>query len=247
LLYNIKMKIKSLKENELLKDFIYSSEKTKDNFEKFYILTTNKDIKEEIPYIIKIKENKYNILDIIIEIPEINKLLAVNDKKENIIYTENNIFEILEYEKDLYKLNRSINDITKIIKEIDFSIVDKLLNILYEFKRIIYEYEVSINILNDEKLKEIIKDINQNIKNIEKTIIMKGEYLDMKTNRILTILSLITFPILLVSAWFGANFPKKQMKFMTWEYSYITVLIICIIFVIYCVYIFRNDIRTMMI
>jgi Mg2+ and Co2+ transporter CorA len=247
LLYNIKMKIKSLKENELLKDFIYSSEKTKDNFEKFYILTTNKDIKEEIPYIIKIKENKYNILDIIIEIPEINKLLAVNDKKENIIYTENNIFEILEYEKDLYKLNRSINDITKIIKEIDFSIVDKLLNILYEFKRIIYEYEVSINILNDEKLKEIIKDIKENIKNIEKTIIMKGEYLDMKTNRILTIISLITFPILLISAWFGANFPKKQMKFMTWEYSYITVLIICIIFVIYCVYIFRNDIRTMMI
>jgi len=243
------MKIKSLKENELLKDFIYSSEITKENYEKFYILTTNKNIKEEIPYIVKIEGNKYNVLNIIIEIPEINKYLAIKEKKEdeNIIYTDTNIFDILEYEKDLYKLNRSINEIKKIIKDIDFSIVDKLLNILYEFKRIIYEYEVSINVLNDEKLKEIIKQINQNINNIQESIMMKGEYLDMKTTRLLTILSLITFPILVLSAWFGANFPKKQMKFMTWEYSYITVITICIIFVIYCVYIFRNDIRILMI
>ena len=243
------MKIKSLKENIELKEFIYSSEYTKDNYEKLYILEINneKEIKDEIPYIINMKGKKEEINGTNIEIPKITKYIGVYDKKEDIIYTEGDIYILLKYEEDLYKLNKEINNIKKLINSLSFNLIDKVLNILNGFNTIIYEYEKSINIVGDEKLKEIIKNINENIKNIQETVIMKGTYLDMKTTRILTIVTLITFPILILTSWFGTNFPKNQMKFMMWEYSYMTLLIICIIFIILFLYIFRNDLRILLI
>tara|TARA_Y100000389_G_C17446090_1_gene511683 strand:+ start:668 stop:1378 length:711 start_codon:yes stop_codon:yes gene_type:complete len=231
--------IKSFKENKDLNDFIYSSEKTRGNYEKFYILTMEEDIKINPPFIMKIKGHKYNE----IELPSINKYLAIYDNEDDIIYTENDIYKVLEYEKDLYKINRVINDIRKEVKNLNFSEVDIILTIISELKNVIYEYEKSINILNDEKLKEIIIDLSKNTKEVEENIIMKGTYLDMKTTRLLTIISLITFPILVLSGWFGTNFPKNQMIFMRWEYSYLTITIICILFLILCIYLFRNDLR----
>ena len=245
------MIINSLKDNNELKDLVYSSEITKGDYEKFYILkieeNENENELENIPYILKIKGLKDTIRKIDIKIPTIIKYLGVYNNKTEKIYTDSDIYKLLEYEKDLYKINKEINNIKKAIQYLDFSLVDKVLNLIYKLKNIIYEYETSIKVLNDEKLNKIIKNININIKNIQDNIMIRATYLDMKTSRILTIVSLMTFPILLVTAWFGTNFPNDQMKFMNWKYSYISLIIFCILFLIFSLYLFRNDLRILLI
>lgn len=233
--------------NNLDKDFIYSSDKSYKNLSKFYILKLVTQKEEEIlsnpPYIlinplysnIKVLKNEYII-------PGLIKELAVYDKNTKILYTNGKLESFNEYASDLYKIQRLINILRNNIDKLEFYMIKNMNFIMNKINELIVEYKYSINMINNEKLSNILTDINQDINNFEFILSNRSNYIDSQTSRILTIITLMTFPLVVVGGWFGMNFSKKQMIFLNYKYGYIITLIICLIYIISCIYIFKDDI-----
>jgi Mg2+ and Co2+ transporter CorA len=227
-----------------MNSFIFSSEKTKGDLQKIYIISLidNEIIKNNPPFILFTKGYNIEVSNINIIIPSIKMDLVVYNKKTKKIYSNSNLIGLFNYEQDLYKIDKIINTIKKKIPDLTFNILDIVLKSLEKLRILLYDYELSINMIEDKTTKNIYNKVYKNITDTHQLIIIKANYLDMKTNRILTIITLITFPLLVLSGWFGANFPKKQMVFLNWKHSYIVVICIMIIFILICLYLFKDDI-----
>lgn len=239
------MKIEKIGKN--FNDFVYSSEITRKEYSKFFIIKLDQKTVENIPFTLFQQQETFDIFENKIIIPSITKELAIYDQENDIIFTNGNVMNIKEYEQDLYKIDKIINNIKIFIHKLKFSILDFILQILEKINLILYDYYMSIQVINDDTLIHIYDKIKNNLKDTQDAVLTKGTYLDMKTNRFLTIISLITFPILMLSGWFGTNFPKNQMIFLTWKHSYLTITILCIIFMLLCLYIYKDDLKVLII
>lgn len=233
------------KEKKGSREFINSSlrDDAELGLEKIYLvqLVWDDDQDQSPPY--KLIRNGYVLKNPRkIVIPSVKKELMVYDNKEQKIYTNADLSLIDRYAEDLNKLERILQDITATLDGVQFYMIDDLIVALDHIRFILLEYEGSIRHFNYPEVKDIHKNVLNILDSLEGSLMNRATYLDMKTGRTLTIVSIIFFPALFVAGWMGMNFGKKQMAFLRWKYSYITTLIVLITFMSIVTYFYRNDI-----
>jgi Mg2+ and Co2+ transporter CorA len=242
-------------------EFIFSNKKhmfhklLHSNLYKLKIITLKE--KSESVYIQKIIGYNKDKLFYNIEVPDLYTELIViqkNEKNKLTLYTssiEKNInFKklFINYLDDIAILIRILKELEKYINVIEFYLLDDFYKTLdkINFHLIEYEesyYDISIYLKqeNDDVYKNLIL-LRNRVNSMYDTATRKATYLDMKTSRSLTIVTLITFPILITCSWFGTNFPNNQMVFMNSKHSYIIFIILTFIFLILIINFFRKDI-----
>lgn len=227
------------------RDFIYSSKRENKELglKKIYIIQPIWDGSigsTEPPFSLQregyVIENPVKIV-----IPALRKEMMVYDNKEQRIYTNADLSIIDNYASDLNKIERILFDILTSIDKIEFYMLDNLLNGLDKIRYILTEYEGSIRHFNNTEIRNTHENVKNVMSNLETTIMTRASYLDMRTGRILTIVTIIFFPALFVAGWMGMNFSKKQMRFLNWEYSYITTLVVISIFITLMAYSYRRE------
>lgn len=236
---------------EDIKKFLESSKKSEGNLEKFYILTIIQDSKEleEIknnpPYKIIIPfYNDIEVLKIKLDIPGLIKDIAIYNNETKEIYTDviDYKLKIENYKEDLYKILRLIKIIRDNISNLEFWMMKQVYNILDNINKLIYEYDYSINIVGNYKLRSLIREIKTDFNNLDSLLSNRSDFIDSQTGRLYTIMSIISLPLIFTAAWFGMNFDtKEQMLFTKYSYSYLIVSILCISYMIVCFYVFGND------
>ena len=179
-------------------------------------------------------------------------VIQINNKNEKTIYTSSSTINIknifINYLDDISLLIRILKELDKYMNVIEFYLLDDFYKTLDKITYHLTEYEESYYDISTH-LKEENNDVFNNLKLLRNRVdsmyniaVRKATYLDMKTSRILTIITIITFPILITCSWFGTNFPKNQMVFLNSKYSYIVFITLTILFLIIIIYIFRKDI-----
>lgn len=233
------------KEKEGSREFINSSirENKELGLEKIYLIQLIWDdsaVKKNPPFTL-IRPGYTTTQPRKIVIPSLKKELIVYDNIEQKIYTDADLSIIDRYPEDLNKIERILQDITSSLDGIEFYMIDNLIGAIDRIRFILLEYEGSIQHFNYPEIKKIHKNTLNILDNLETSLMNRATYLDMKTGRMLTIVSIIFFPALFIAGWMGMNFGKRQMAFLRWEYSYITTLIVLIVFMSIVSYYYRND------
>ena len=233
--------------NQNVKEFIFSNLSKTEQLTKLHIISLEKLKTKEKSTLYY--QNKPSYTELEITLPEFHIYTIIIDVDK--LYTDIVDFNVKDiyqnYIKDLSKFIRIIQEIESKLHELQFYMIDRYLSIISTIKSYLRYYQDSYLIMSNqfessEIIDGLIITVNQRIDKLNSDVLMKGTYIDIKTSRILTIISLITFPILMMATWFGANFPKSQMIFLNSKHSYKITIIVCIIFIISMFSIFWNDI-----
>jgi len=242
-------------------EFIFSNKKNtlhnslNSNLYKLKIIT----LKEKLEDVYIQKINGYNKknqdkLFYNIDVPDLYTeliVIQINNQNKTTIYTSSsinfkNIF--IHYLEDISLLIRILKELDKYINVIEFYLLDDFYKTLDKITYHLTEYEESYYDISTY-LKEENDNVYNNLKLLRERVdsmyniaTRKAAYLDMKTSRALTIITIITFPILITCSWFGTNFPSNQMIFMNSKHSYIIFIILTLIFLLIVIYFFRKDI-----
>lgn len=233
------------------KQFLESSINSSGNLEKFYILTLVQDSKElegiieNPPY--RIIEPIYSNIEVLgtkLNVPGLIKDIAIYNHKTREIYTDidNYNIKIEAYKEDLYKIIRLIQIIRNNISNLEFWMMKTVYNILDNINKLIVDYDNSINLIGNYKLRSLIRQIKTNFNNLDSLLSNRSSFIDSQTGRLYTIMSIISLPLIFTGAWFGMNFDTKgQMLFTRYNYSYLIVSILCTSYIILCFYTFGKD------
>jgi len=233
--------------NQNVKEFIFSNLSKTEQLTKLYVVSLKKLNSKQTSTLYYQKKSSYTDLEI--TIPEFHIYTIIIDVDK--LYTDIVDFNVKDiyqnYINDLSKFARIIQEIESKLPKLQFYMIDRYLSIISTIKSYLRYYEDSYLIMSkqfesSDIIDGLITTVNQRIDKLNNDVLMKGTYIDIKTSRILTIISLITFPILMLATWFGANFPKNQMIFLNSKYSYMITIIVCLIFIISMFSIFWNDI-----
>lgn len=233
--------------NQNVKEFIFSNLSKTEQLTKLYVVSLKKLNSKQTSTLYYQKKASYTDLEI--TIPEFHIYTIIIDVDK--LYTDIVDFNVKDiyqnYINDLSKFARIIQEIESKLPKLQFYMIDSYLSIISTIKSYLRYYEDSYLIMSkqfesSDIIDGLITTVNQRIDKLNNDVLMKGTYIDIKTSRILTIISLITFPILMLATWFGANFPKNQMIFLNSKYSYMITIIVCLIFIISMFSIFWNDI-----
>jgi hypothetical protein len=245
-------------------DFIFSNKKNTfhtflhSNLYKLKIVTLKEKLESVyVQKIIGYNETNKSKLFYNIEVPDLYTELIVIQKNEidgNTIYLASPLKTInfkqlfIKYLDDIAILIRILKELEKYINVIEFYLLDDFYKTLDRVAYHLIEYEESyydISLYLKEENNDIynnLKLLRERVNSMYDTVTRKAAYLDMKTSRSLTIVTLITFPILITCSWFGTNFPSNQMTFMNSRHSYIIFIILTFIFLLLIINFFRKDI-----
>lgn len=236
-------------QSDQLEEFLKSSEKTRNSWKKLYIVTlipNNKlmaEYKEDPPFRLKIPcyENIY-VLRYNYTIPGLIKDISVLDTNDGKIYSHGNSYNIENYRRDLYRLQRLVSMLRTNVEYLQFFMMKRVYFLMDKLNMLLSEYEESIQIINEPELITILQQLKDSMASLENIFSNRSSFIDSQTSRLLTILTIITFPMILMAGWFGMNFGKKQMRFLNENKGYIIVVCVSVIYLLICIYIFKNDI-----
>lgn len=224
--------------SEVYKDFIFKSSMKKGKLEKFYILSLEdgKRVKVDAPYVLKIDGIKTRIFNIDIEIPRLKKNLGLFDVETNkIIYEGTALANVNNYLEDLYKIERVVIGLRNNINKLEFYMLNEIFKVIDKIRSYMIEYRDSIKYVGSSDVKSVIENIEDKVLQFESSIYNRASYIDMKSSRLLTILSLMTLLPIAMFTWLGSSVPEdamliRQSRFTYWLVLLITILTISITF-----------------
>lgn len=229
--------------NNQYKEFIFKSQKRKDNLEKFYILSLQADnIKDDIPYVLKIDGMKKDVLGIKIDISNLKKNLAIFDTTTNrIIYENKSLNNVDLYLEDLYKIDKNIITLRNNINKLEFYMLNDIFKIIDIIKLYLTEYKESAKYVGSVKVKEIIPQLENRLNQFENSVFNRASFIDMKSSRMLTILSLMTLIPIALFTWLSSDVPEEAKIIRKSIYTYWIILFITLFIIIVTILYFFED------
>lgn len=229
--------------SDIYKDFVFKSASKKNDLEKFYILSLHdKDVKDEPPYILKIEGVKNIIFNDKIIIPYLRKDLAIfNTETNRIIYEGASLSNVDKYIEDLYKLDRIVVSLRNNINKLEFYMLNDIFKTIDILRSYLIEYKDSSKYVGSSKVNEIIENIEEKINQFESSVFNRASYIDMRSSRLLTILSLMTLLPIAMFTWLGSSVPEEAMLIRQSRFTYWFVLIITIITISITTFYYHKD------
>jgi hypothetical protein len=224
------------------KEFVYKSSSKKNNLEKFYILSLRDKVKDEPPYVLRVKGGVYSIFNEEVIVPDLQKNLAIfNTETNKIIYENSSLSYVSEYIEDLYKIDKIIISLRNDINQLEFYMLNNIFKVIDTFRSYLIEYKESSKYVGSSKIKEIVENIEEKINQFENSIFNRASYIDMKSSRLLTILSLMTLLPIAMFTWLSSSVPEDAMLIRQSRYTYWFVLLITIITVCITTFYYYKD------
>lgn len=229
--------------SDIYKDFVFKSASKKNDLEKFYILSLHdKDVKDEPPYILKIEGVKNIIFNDKIIIPYLKKDLAIfNTETNRIIYEGTSLSNVDKYIEDLYKLDRIVVSLRNNINKLEFYMLNNIFKTIDILRSYLIEYKDSSKYVGSSKVNEIIESIEEKINQFESSVFNRASYIDMRSSRLLTILSLMTLLPIAMFTWLGSSVPEEAMLIRQSRFTYWFVLIITVITISITTFYYHKD------
>lgn len=229
--------------SDIYKDFVFKSASKKNDLEKFYILSLHdKDVKDEPPYILKIEGVKNIIFNDKIIIPYLRKDLAIfNTETNRIIYEGASLSNVDKYIEDLYKLDRIVVSLRNNINKLEFYMLNDIFKTIDILRSYLIEYKDSSKYVGSSKVNEIIENIEEKINQFESSVFNRASYIDMRSSRLLTILSLMTLLPIAMFTWLGSSVPEEAMLIRQSRFTYWFVLIITVITISITTFYYHKD------
>ena len=234
---------------EQYKDFLVSSLKNNELYEKVYIISlhTNddKDYIPDPPYSfkfhglsdIKIGKNKYVIPDMI------KHVVLLDKKQDGKIVSEENTLKLLDnYQADLSILDKILFMLRTDIADLEFYMMKDVFKVMDHMRYIVYEYKLSALWIKNNEFMKTIENIESNLLELSNTMANRAQYLDMRTSRILNIITLCTLPSLVLMTWWSTDIHNNvgfSDKFN--EVLYRLTVLICVLIILYVLYLYRYD------
>ncbi|OYP50732.1 hypothetical protein CG709_02590 [Lachnotalea glycerini] len=92
--------------------------------------------------------------------------------------------------------------------------------------------------VKSERLSNNTQLLSENLIHLREALDASLNYSLNKTMQFFTVVTTIFLPLTLIVGWYGMNF--TNMPELTWKYGYVTVIIVCMIVVGICLYLFKR-------